>query len=183
MPPCNAPNRNSQGFTIVETLTVVIIVGILSALAVPSFLAMFNTNKINDALNQVRGALQEAQREAIRNSRSSCVVTLNTVSKKITSPCLLTGDRTLPDGVEMANNIVGTITFSIRGNVMFNVNTSGSSTDTTTGKIILYQPGGSNLDMKCVAISSGIGIIRTGVYSGPTANGVNITDTGNCSAS
>ncbi len=158
MLPYNA-RINNQGFTLIETTIIVVIVGILSAIAAPSFLGMLNRNKVNDALVQVRGALQEAQREAMRKSKS-CSVTINTTNKKVTGPCLVTGARALPDGVEIAtttninNNQIqfsykGTITLSDAGTVvMFNSNTS---------------------QKKCLVISKPLGIIRVGNYSGATS--------------
>lgn len=177
----NARNNN-YGFTMIEILTIIVIVGILSAIAAPSFLGMLNRSKVNNAVAQVRGALQEAQREAIRRSKS-CTVTLNTTNNKLEGPCLVTGDRVLPDGVVMANNINGgnTITFSIQGNTTFTVVPSPSGSTDPTGKIILYQGNGSNSDKKCVAISSGIGIVRSGTYSGDIS-AADITNT-SCNAS
>lgn len=187
MLPSNARNKN-QGFTLLETLIIIVIIGILSAIAAPSFLALLNRSKVNNAFSQVQGALQEAQREAIRRSKT-CSVTLVTdttttpTTYKVTGSCLVTGDRTLPNGVAMANNINGLniITFGMRGNTSFTPATSGSSTD-TAAKIILYQPGISS-NMKCIAISNGIGIIRTGNYSGPISPATDITDNGTCNAS
>ncbi len=183
MPLCNA-HKNSQDFTIIEILIVLLIVGILSALAAPSFLGMLNRAKVNDAVAKVRGALQEAQREAIRKSKS-CSVTLDTTNNKVTGSCLVTGDRTLPDGVAMANNINGVIKFSFRGNTTFTVPSSVASPTDPSGKIILYKSDGSTSDRKCVAISNGIGIIRSGTYSdsSPIAPAADITDSGICNAS
>lgn len=155
----NVHNKN-QGFTLIELTILVVIVGILSAIAAPSFLSMLNKNKVNDALDQVRGALQEAQREAIRKSQS-CTVTLDTTNNKVTSSCLVTGDRTLPSGVAIAANGNGsppTITFSFRGN----------TTDSRT--IILYMSDGSTQENKCLILSNGLGIMRTGNYSGDTSS-------------
>ena len=105
--------KNSQGFTIAETLIVLVIGGILLTFTAPSFLAMNNKAKLNDAVNTVRGALQEAQREAMRKSKN-CTLTLNTLNNNITSSdgCLITGDRTLPKGVNMAYNGSNTIKVS-----------------------------------------------------------------------
>lgn len=153
-------HKTSQGFTLIETLTVLIVIGILSAIAVPSFLALLNRNKVNDAVAKVQGALQEAQREAIRRSRS-CIVTLNTTNQKVTSPCLITGDRTLPNGVAIVTNLGGTppsITFSFRGNT------------TDSGAIVLYMSDGSIPKKGCLVISNGLGIMRSGVYNGSTAS-------------
>ena len=162
--------RNSQGFTLIETLIIVIIIGILSAIAAPSFLSMFNKNKVNNALVQVRGTLQEAQREAMRKS-NRCTVTLDTTLNKVTADCIVTGDRTLADGVGIQTNNSGQpITFGIRGN------TTGSKT------IVVFANDGSTSQKRCIVTSLGIGIMRTGDYSGSTASASDITAS-NCSTS
>lgn len=156
MSPFNA-RSNNQGFTLIETLTVVIIISILSAIAAPGLLGMLNRNKVNTALDQVQGALQEAQREAMRKSQS-CTVTLDSTNSKITSSCLVTGDRTLPSGVVLATNLdPSTVTFSFRGNT------------TTSGTIVVYS-NDSNQQKKCLVISNGLGIMRAGKYSGSTTS-------------
>ena len=164
----NARNNN-RGFTLFETLIIVAIVGILSAIAAPSFLSMFNRNKVNDALEQVRGALQEAQREAIRKSQS-CTVTIDTTNKKITSPCLVTGSRDLCEEkdnfgnctksrVAIATNLnSSSIQFSFRGNT------------TASGTIVVYSSDNSTNKKGCLAISNGLGIMRTGDYNGSTTS-------------
>lgn len=87
--------RNSQGFTLIETLVILIIIGILSAIAAPSYLGMLNRNKVNDGLTKVRGALQEAQREAIRRSRR-CQVGLSSGNQSmVTSNCFVSVDYTI----------------------------------------------------------------------------------------
>ncbi len=159
----NARNNN-QGFTLIETLTVIIIIVILSAIAAPGLLGMLNRNKVNTALAQVQGALQEAQRVAMRKGQQ-CIVTLT--SSTVTGPCLVTGDRTLPSGVALATNPnPATVTFSFRGNTNNSV------------KIVLYSDD-SNQQKKCLVISNGLGIMRTGKYSGSTTS-VTPTTTDDC---
>lgn len=166
--------KNSAGFTLIETLIIVVIVGILSAIAAPSFLGLFGRNKVDNALNELRGALQEAQREAIRKSKS-CIVTINTADKKITSPCLVTGTRDLCDQRDDAGNCTksrvalatnlnpNTITFSFRGNT------------TNSGAIVVYASDNSNSKQGCFVISNGLGIMRTGNFTRATSSTANIT--------
>lgn len=151
MLPSNARHSN-QGFTLIEMLVILIIIGILSAISVPSFLGLLNRNKVNNALAQVRGALQETQREAIRKSKS-CSVTLDTTStpNKVTGTCLVTGNRNL-NGINIRSN-VSPITFNFRGE-------TGSS-----GTIVVASTDGSVAKQKCLVIASGIGLIRYGNYA------------------
>jgi type II secretory pathway pseudopilin PulG len=143
--------KNSHGFTIAETLIILVIVSILLMFTAPSFLAMNNKAKLNHAVNTVRGALQEAQREAMRKSKN-CTLTLNTPNN-ITSNdgCLVTGDRTLPEGVTMAYNGSNTINYGMRGN-------------TTTNKTIRLSLADGSGQTKCIAVSLPLGMIRTGIY-------------------
>lgn len=171
--------KNSQGFTLIEVIIIMMIIGILSVIAAPSFLGLLNRAKVNDAVVKVRGALQEAQTEAIRRGKS-CDVNLDTTNPanhKVTGSCLVTGPRTL-DGVAMETNVIGKMDFNFRGHTVFKV--AGSTA--ATGKIVLYKSDAPISDKKCVAISNGIGILRSGTYSGDIAPAAKITD-GNCKAS
>jgi hypothetical protein len=63
----------------------------------------------------------------------------------------------------MATNVSGSpieIEFGIQGNTKF-------SSSAGTGNIVLYQSNNSSSGRKCVAISKGIGILRSGDYNGP----------------
>jgi prepilin-type N-terminal cleavage/methylation domain-containing protein len=161
------PSKNIKGFTLIEALIVVAIVGILSAIAAPSFLGMYNRSKTNSALNQVRGDLQEAQRQAIRYSKN-CTVALTTGSTpKLTSNCFQSGDGYLPSKVTMATNITNTgVVFNFRGTVSL----------ANSGTIVFFPTDGGS-QKKCLVVSSPLGLIRTGNYSGATAT--NITN-GTC---
>ncbi len=57
-------SQSNSGFTLLEVLVVVIMVGILSAIAAPSWLAFTNRQRVNKLNDVVLSALQNAQREA-----------------------------------------------------------------------------------------------------------------------
>lgn len=152
----NAPNKN-QGFTLIEILTVLLIVGILAAISVPSFLALLDRSKVNDALSQVQGALQQAQRRAISNNKP-CTVTLAPATKKVTADCSVTSDSTLNSTVGIKTNETS-IQFSYRGTISLS----------DAGTVVFFTENNPS-KKKCLVISKPLGIIRTGNYTGDIAN-------------
>ncbi|MBD2204050.1 type II secretion system protein [Calothrix sp. FACHB-1219] len=57
-------NHSNSGFTVVELLAVILVVGILSAIAVPNWLSFVNVRRLNVAQDEVYRAMRQAQSEA-----------------------------------------------------------------------------------------------------------------------
>ena len=169
----SAVRPKDLGFSLIETMVIIVIVGVLGAIATPSFLAGADRRKLDDAMAQLQGAIQEAQQQSIRQSQA-CSITIDTNALTVAettsgSRCLPTGIRTLNDsglssnfgpsnGFAMMTDAASTtpaIAFTFRG------------TTSTANVFVLYKPN-STIPMRCLAVSQGIGILRIGTYYSPT---------------
>lgn len=147
---------NAAGFTIAETSVILVIVGIVAAIAGPGFIRWYQSKQRDDGLARLESALRESQREAIRRSQD-CTVNIPTgIDQTISGSCLITGERSL-NQIEIAHSRAENpwvVTFDYKGR--------NRGTD-QNGTILLSVPG-SNVTTKCLAISNGIGLMRTGNY-------------------
>lgn len=71
--PVSDSTQNNDGFTLVEVLVAIIIVGILAAIAAPSWLGFVSKQRVNKANDVVLAALQDAQRQAKKTKLSYSV--------------------------------------------------------------------------------------------------------------
>ena len=68
-----SPSDSNSGFTLIELIVVIIIVGVLSAIAAPGWLAFTNKQRMNAVNDAALNALREAQRDAKKTKLSYSV--------------------------------------------------------------------------------------------------------------
>jgi prepilin-type N-terminal cleavage/methylation domain-containing protein len=162
-------HSNNRGYSLLEMILTVVVVGILAAIAIPSFIGWFDRHRVNEGSAQVKGAIKEAQRQAIRRGRR-CKIRIDTTKITVSAPessvnyndCLL-NERTLPTGVAIKTNYTTpVITFSPRGNT------------NSAGTIVVYSADGAQTK-KCIVISLGLGIMRSGDYTGNVSTSISAT--------
>lgn len=148
--------RSDRGFTLVETIIILLLVGILAAIAVPSFLSGINRSRLRNALNTFAGALTESQREAIRQSRE-CTLNIPSGDRQtLTGTCLVTGDRFL-DRITI-NRSATAVTYNFKGEVPSPPNAGET--------VIVLSLTNETSQPKCLVVASGLGITRVGNYVG-----------------
>ena len=95
----------ASGYTLVEMIVVMVIVGILSAIAAPGWLSFMNSRRANAARDQVAQVLRQAQAQA-RSTKSDQIVSFNPAAKPPTITALgitqqIGNDQTDPGGVTL----------------------------------------------------------------------------------
>jgi prepilin-type N-terminal cleavage/methylation domain-containing protein len=161
-----------QGFTLIETLVTVVLIGVFATIATSSFLGWLDSRRIEDVTAQVESALKEAQAEAQKRSRSCSVEISPTAITATPSTCLPTGikDLTKLGVTTLAKNQSGTtlstnLTAPVRVRISHKGNISFSSPN-PEAIITVFHQNGTTAQGRCIAISSGIGIMRRGRYVG-----------------
>ena len=129
-----------RGFTLVETALVVVIMGMLLAIAAPRFTAMRNGFLIDTAAYQVAGDLRRAQVEAIKLNKTIQVVKTGTSTYDIQSinpGVTVIYARSLEPGIGFAAGAM-TVSFAsfgppIGGGAAFTLNYAGRTKTVTVG--------------------------------------------------
>jgi prepilin-type N-terminal cleavage/methylation domain-containing protein len=148
--------HKSRGFTLIEMIVIVVVIGVLAAIAAPNLSQWLRQKQVDEALGQIDLALQETQSEAIKRNKSCELILTGGDNPPLSGNCLLS-NRTLK-GVKLnhsAHHNPWTITFNFKGENRDPAN--------DTGTLWLTSPNGT-VRTKCLVISVGIGLHRVGKY-------------------
>ncbi|WP_302675354.1 GspH/FimT family pseudopilin [Stenotrophomonas sp. GbtcB23] len=65
--------RTSKGFTLIELMVTVVVIGVVAAIAFPNFQNLIRSNRIATAHNELIGLVNLARSDAIRNNQGGAV--------------------------------------------------------------------------------------------------------------
>ncbi|CAN7384188.1 prepilin-type N-terminal cleavage/methylation domain-containing protein [Pseudoduganella sp. LjRoot289] len=143
-------SHRQQGFTIVELITVMVVIGVLSAVALPMLTSGGNGMAGAAFRNELASTLRYAQKSAVSHRRLVCAnVTTSAVSLTIAQAANQTACDTQlqgPDGSEVASRDAAvTATGGLVGMIYFQpggtISTNGAGTATAAGVInVTGQP-------------------------------------------
>ncbi len=106
--------KQSDGFTLIELMVIIVILGIFAAIAIPGFTSLINKNRIQSSANELQAMLQAARLDAV-TKRSAVTVTQNADNSWTASQGGVTVSTvTVPDNIAVAPT-VKTITFQPDG--------------------------------------------------------------------
>ncbi|MEK0179590.1 pilus assembly FimT family protein [Microcoleus anatoxicus] len=169
--PHTKPRKGDEGFTLLEVLVIALIVGILSSIAAPGWLAFINNQRVRTVNDRVLQTLRSAQSEAKRSKRD-ITVTFNPTPA--TDPPTVTINPPLPTGgstqtLNAGGEIKpGTITLvsnanSITFNYLGNVDQLPQDTSVNPSVkrfVVMVKPTGGGAK-KCVLIETILGAMIT----------------------
>jgi prepilin-type N-terminal cleavage/methylation domain-containing protein len=175
-----ASRKSDGGFTLLEVVVIVLILGILSAIAAPSWLAFINRQRVRTVNDRVFQSLRLAQSEAKLTKRDITITFDTTVDPPTVTfdPPLGTGGKTqtLDAGGEIKP---GTIAITVNkpagappppNSIVFDY--QGNVTTDTTPFYVTVAPSGDG-PKQCVIVQTLLGGMRTdeGEFNDTTKQG------------
>ena len=121
--------RGARGFSLVELIVVMTIVGIVIGIAVPSYKYVTNSNRVSSEVNQLLGDMQYARSEAVKEGAPVTVCPSTNATTSSTPTC--TGAATWNTGWMIFSDVQGTGQFAT-GDQVLRIQPGFSSSDTFT---------------------------------------------------
>ena len=163
---CTGVDKPNSGFTMLELLIVMVILAILGALAIPSYLASVRREQLNATSRSVVNWLEDARNEAVKEM-VSCEVSLTLNSNqqgllevKSSSPGC-TQQRPLVIGGKDPETTKIAVNGQQQGSIGLLFSPRGTTSSNQEWKLSQQNAAGA----RCIRISSPLGLIRLGKLS------------------
>jgi prepilin-type N-terminal cleavage/methylation domain-containing protein len=140
--------QKDAGFSLIELIVVLLLVGILAAITAPGWVAFVNRQQVNKANDAVFGAIQEAQREA-KNKKLNYSVSFK-VENNIPKFLVYQG-AVIPTSGVVWKSLREDMAFN-PGQVLLYTNITASNTKNATGNIVETTPGTGTITFDYIGV-------------------------------
>ncbi|MBD5778525.1 prepilin-type N-terminal cleavage/methylation domain-containing protein [Pelagicoccus sp. NFK12] len=125
-------NTSKKGFTLVEIMIVVVIIGLLAAMAIPAFQKVRQDSRESAVTNDARQLASAAQQYMLENNATTVAVTYNSTTGTIAAP-LDVYVRKIGTGYALSSSLGIDSTFTI-GHPQMDTDGNGSTVLTFTAE-------------------------------------------------
>ena len=164
------------GFSLIELMAVVIIVGILSGLAIPSFQRNWQQERLKAATREATTWLEDVQLRAVQQSQTCVIQVIDSTAtlqpSTNTNPCINISTLNLRNSVQNAQQLVLCSQAALTPS---NVECNSNSSQTTPTEITITPRGtvsqggliklhfSETIPNRCIAITQPLGMVRQGI--------------------
>jgi prepilin-type N-terminal cleavage/methylation domain-containing protein len=161
--------QQDRGYTLLEMLAVVGLLGIMVAIATPSVLAMMATARLSNSLEVLRDTIELSRIKTTQKTQKCRVYIPN--GNQIISDCIVAADHTsagitgVPNGLPLVK-LDDDVTMKNSDSTLtsFNITYNFRGITLNSGTIVLSSVSNPDGEKRCLTLTSGVGLIGTGKY-------------------
>jgi len=156
-------NRYISGFTVLETLVIVVLIGLLAALGIPNWITFVATRQLNTAQNEVYYAMRQAQTQATKEKSTwqASFREQNGIVQWAVHPATVSPSNANWNNLDANVRLDAETTLrEINSIKQIHFNYKGNVQEPPLGRITLSSKSGGKAK-RCVIVSTILGAIRT----------------------